>query len=52
MAIDESASGPLADGQPAERDRLALWPRPRSWIKQFLPRTLFGRTLLIITCLT
>ncbi len=48
MAIDESASGPMADGSPAERDRLALWPRPRPWIKQFLPRTLFGRTLLII----
>lgn len=52
MAIDESASGPLADaspdGPPADRDRLALWPLPRPWIKQFLPRTLFGRTLLII----
>ncbi len=52
MAIDESASGSLADGlaadQAPERDRLALWPRPRHWIKRFLPRTLFGRTLLII----
>ena len=52
MAIDESASGSLADGlaadQGSERDRLALWPRPRHWLKRFLPRTLFGRTLLII----
>ena len=48
MAIDESVSGQLADGSPAGSDRLALWPRPRPWIKHFLPRTLFGRTLLII----
>ena len=48
MAIDDSVAGPVADSPPGERDRLALWPRPRPWIKQFLPRTLFGRTLLII----
>ncbi|NNG02767.1 MAG: HAMP domain-containing protein [Inquilinus sp.] len=48
MTIDERATGGLFDAAPSSRDRAARWSASDPWIKRFLPRTLFGRTLLII----
>lgn len=44
------AAEPLADSLPAAEaiDIQRLEIRPRSWIKRLLPRTMFGRSLLLI----
>ena len=39
--LSESGSGPIAPPDPLEL-------RPRNWLKRLLPRSMFGRSLLLI----
>ena len=52
MPDDGSEPPPVAGPEPPEEADAEIWRRheirPRGWIKQVLPRTMFGRSLLIV----